>query len=135
MDKVAVALSLSRSVADCLIVCVCVCVCCLSSVPVIPVSSLTGQGLKSLAPTVVSLHRRWDERLSTARLNRWLERFVSDKPHPNNAGRAVKIKFMAQTSTRPPTFQLTVSRAKFVSEVCLSRFVAPAHQRAHTQHW
>jgi GTP-binding protein len=87
-----------------------------NSVPVLTISGLAATGLDRLAPAVVSLHSRWEQRQSTARLNRWLSRYVALKPHPDNKGRSVKIKFIAQVGVRPPSFELTVNRAKLVSE-------------------
>ncbi|MGB0810638.1 MAG: ribosome biogenesis GTPase Der, partial [Candidatus Puniceispirillaceae bacterium] len=42
-------------------------------VPVVPVSGLYGRGLDRLMQTVDDVHRLWNTRISTGRLNRWLE--------------------------------------------------------------
>ena len=42
--------------------------------PVIPVSGATGRGLDNLLRAVLATHEVWNKRISTGRLNRWLER-------------------------------------------------------------
>jgi predicted GTPase len=73
--------------------------------------------LEQLAPAVHKLHARWSKQLNTAALNRWMRNYTALKPHPDSKGRAVKLKFIAQTAVRPPTFQISANRAKLVSEV------------------
>jgi GTPase len=76
----------------------------------VPVSAETGRGLDKLMQAVGSTHEIWNTRISTGRLNRWLERAVSAHPPPAVAGRRLKVKYMTQVKTRPPGFVLSVSR-------------------------
>ncbi|MBO6718946.1 MAG: ribosome biogenesis GTPase Der [Rhizobiaceae bacterium] len=76
----------------------------------VPVSAETGRGLDKLMQAVVSTHEVWNTRISTGRLNRWLERAVAQHPPPAVAGRRLKVKYMTQVKTRPPGFVLSVSR-------------------------
>jgi GTP-binding protein len=76
----------------------------------VPVSAETGRGLDKLMEAVVSTHEIWNTRISTGRLNRWLERAVAQHPPPAVAGRRLKVKYMTQVKTRPPGFVLSCSR-------------------------
>ncbi len=71
---------------------------------------LAGRGLDKLMEAVVEVHRAWNRRISTARLNRWLEGVIYHHPPPAVAGRRIKIKYITQVKTRPPTFVASCSR-------------------------
>lgn len=76
----------------------------------VPVSAETGRGLDKLMDAVLSTHRVWNSRISTGRLNRWLEGVLGHHPPPAVAGRRLKIKYMTQVKTRPPGFVLSCTR-------------------------
>ncbi|MEQ1937480.1 ribosome biogenesis GTPase Der [Mesorhizobium sp. CN5-321] len=76
----------------------------------VPVSAETGRGLDKLMDAVVRTHRVWNSRVSTGRLNRWLEGILAHHPPPAVAGRRLKIKYVTQAKTRPPGFILSCSR-------------------------
>ena len=73
---------------------------------VIPVSGLTGAHLDKLMEAVVATDKIWNLRISTGRLNRWLEPVVDATPPPAVAGRRVKIRYITQPKARPPFFIL-----------------------------
>ena len=79
-------------------------------VPVVPVSGLYGRGLDRLIQTVDDIHRLWNTRISTGRLNRWLEPMLEAHPPPMSQGRRLRIRYITQVRTRPPTFALFASR-------------------------
>ena len=79
-------------------------------VPVVPVSGLYGRGLDRLMKTVEDVHKLWNTRISTGRLNRWLEPMLEAHPPPMTQGRRLRIRYMTQVRTRPPTFALFASR-------------------------
>ncbi len=73
---------------------------------VIPVSGETGRGLDKLLAAVLSTHEVWNKRISTGRLNRWLEGVIDSNPPPAVSGRRIKIRYMTQPKARPPHFVL-----------------------------
>ncbi|MBA3447276.1 MAG: ribosome biogenesis GTPase Der [Pseudaminobacter sp.] len=76
----------------------------------VPISSETGRGLDKLMDAVVKTHQVWNRRVSTGKLNRWLETILAHHPPPAVAGRRLKIKYITQAKTRPPGFVLSSSR-------------------------
>jgi GTPase len=76
----------------------------------VPVSAETGRGLDKLMEAVISTHQTWNRRVSTGRLNRWLEGILAHHPPPAVAGRRLKIKYITQAKTRPPGFVVSCSR-------------------------
>ncbi len=79
-------------------------------VPMIPISARTGEGVEQLLEAVLQVHETWNKRVSTAGLNRWLIAVTERHPPPAVSGRRVKLKYLTQSRTRPPTFYLSVSR-------------------------
>jgi GTP-binding protein len=73
---------------------------------VVPVSGATGQGLDDLIEAILRVHEVWNKRVSTAKLNRWLEAVLDHTPPPAVAGRRIKIRYMTQPKARPPHFVL-----------------------------
>ena len=74
----------------------------------VTVSAETGRGLDRLM--VEATHRIWNRRISTGKLNRWLEGILAHHPPPAVAGRRLKIKYITQVKTRPPGFVISCSR-------------------------
>jgi len=85
-------------------------------VPMVPISAITGNGLDKLMEAVLTTHRIWDTRIATARLNRWLEAVTVRHPPPAAAGRRLRLKYLTQSKTRPPTFFLSCSRPDSLPE-------------------
>ncbi|KXF78429.1 ribosome-associated GTPase EngA [Paramesorhizobium deserti] len=76
----------------------------------VTISGETGQGIDQLMENVALTHEIWNRRVSTGRLNRWLEGVVTHHPPPAVSGRRLKIKYMTQVKTRPPGFVVSCSR-------------------------
>ena len=79
-------------------------------VPVVSISGLKGGGIPKLMDAAFDIYRRWNIRLSTSRVNRWLEGMLESHPPPLVQGRRLRIRYATQIKTRPPTFALFVSR-------------------------
>jgi GTPase len=73
---------------------------------VIPVSGLTGSHVDKLMEAIIATDAIWNMRISTGRLNRWLQPVVDETPPPAVSGRRVKIRYMTQPKARPPFFVL-----------------------------
>ncbi|MCH7864943.1 MAG: ribosome biogenesis GTPase Der [Proteobacteria bacterium] len=92
-------------------------------VPVITCSALTGKGMEKLLPAVFEVHGIWNQRVATGELNRWLEAMVTAHPPPVARGRRLKLRYMTQAKTRPPTFILFASRPDALEESYLRYLV------------
>lgn len=80
-------------------------------VPLIPLSAKNGKGLPQLMKAIFEVYDLWNLRVSTSKLNRWLEHIVDHHPPPLINGKRIKIKYMTQIKSRPPTFVLFCSKA------------------------
>ncbi|MFO1121370.1 MAG: ribosome biogenesis GTPase Der [Hyphomicrobiales bacterium] len=75
-------------------------------VPVVTLSAKQERGLDKLLNAVLGAVEKWNGRISTAQLNRWLEAAIERNPPPAPSGRRIKIRYATQASTRPPTFAI-----------------------------
>ncbi|MGE0259413.1 MAG: ribosome biogenesis GTPase Der [Alphaproteobacteria bacterium] len=82
----------------------------LSGAPLVAVSGLTGFGLTALMKAVFAADAVWNRRVPTAALNRWLARVQERHPPPLVAGRRLRLRYMTQVNTRPPSFALFASK-------------------------
>lgn len=85
-------------------------------IPVVRLSALTGHGLQRLMPEVLAIFDRWNHRVTTPRLNRWLQEIQQPHPPPLVDGRRIRLRYMTQAKTRPPTFVLFASRTSALPE-------------------
>ena len=85
-------------------------------VPLVRISGLMGEGLDELMKAVENAHRTWNARVSTSRLNRWLETVLERHPPPAVSGRRLKIRYVTQAKTRPPHFVVFCSRPEVLPE-------------------
>ncbi len=80
-------------------------------VPLVAVSGLTGEGLDRLMQAIVDAYEVWNKRVSTSALNRWFEEALSAHPPPAVSGRRLKLNYITQAKSRPPSFVLFCTRA------------------------
>jgi len=81
------------------------------NVSVVAISARSESGLDQLMSAIMKTHATWNRRVSTPRLNRWLEEALSRHAPPAASGRRIKIRYITQPSTRPPTFVAFCQRA------------------------
>lgn len=84
----------------------------LAGITVVPVSALKKSGLDALVNACLTAHEVWNRRVATAELNRWLETTMTHHSPPLVRGRRLKIKYITQVKSRPPTFHLFCNMAE-----------------------
>jgi GTP-binding protein len=82
----------------------------LKGVPIVNLSAETGYNVQKLLPSVFAAYEMWNKRVSTSDLNRWLEQIVDKHPPPAVQGRRIRIRYVTQAKTRPPTFVAFASK-------------------------
>lgn len=82
----------------------------LQGVALVPISGLTGMGLEPMMAAVCAADERWNRRLTTADLNRWLAAVRERHPPPLVAGRRLRLRYITQVNIRPPSFALFASK-------------------------
>jgi GTP-binding protein len=82
----------------------------------VPISGQTGYGLDKLMQEIIETDKVWNKRISTAKLNKWLEGTQVQHPPPAVSGRRLKLKYMTQVKARPPAFMVSCTRPEAIPE-------------------
>jgi GTP-binding protein len=79
-------------------------------VPLVAISAKTGKGIDDLIETAFATREAWSRRVSTGELNRWFRAAIEKNPPPAPKGRRIKLRYVTQARTRPPSFVLFGTR-------------------------
>jgi len=53
----------------------------------------------------VEIYENWNKRLKTSVLNNWFEKILLNHPPPlSKSGKRIKLQYISQVKSRPPTF-------------------------------
>jgi GTPase len=88
-------------------------------VSLVTLSAKQGQGIADLMSAVLLADKKWNARVSTSKVNRWLEDILQRNPPPAPGGRRIKIRYATQVSARPPAFALFGNQLKKLPETYL----------------
>jgi GTPase len=88
----------------------------IKGVPVVVLSAKNGQGIDKLMDAVMAAHAVWNRRAPTAALNRFLAAAISTNPPPALRGRRLRLDYITQPKSRPPTFVLFSARPDALPE-------------------
>jgi GTP-binding protein len=78
--------------------------------PLLRVSATTGRGVAKILDAALRVAENRRRRVTTGELNRVLGRSLRDSPPRTAAGRRLKVYYVAQTGTAPPTFTIVANR-------------------------
>lgn len=78
--------------------------------PVLTVSARTGKGLDTLLKVGFEIRAAWSKRVPTGLLNRWFEEALEKNPPPAPGGKRIKLRYITQAKTRPPSFVIFGTR-------------------------
>ena len=84
--------------------------------PLITISAFTGRGIDQLLEAAFAIREEWSKRVGTGQLNRWFERAIEANPPPAPGGKRIKLRYITQARTRPPTFILFGNRVDELPE-------------------
>jgi GTPase len=85
-------------------------------VPLLTVSAETGKGIDQLLNAAFEVRAAWSQRVSTGTLNRWFEGAVEKNPPPAPGGKRIKLRYVTQIKTRPPSFVIFGTRVDQLPE-------------------
>ncbi|KAL4455326.1 hypothetical protein ABPG74_012478 [Tetrahymena malaccensis] len=68
-----------------------------------------GNDKEEMMNYVLKAYEKWNIRISTGMLNDWLNRFKKVQNAPTEGGNRLKIRFVSQVKSRPPTFVVFVN--------------------------
>jgi len=88
----------------------------LRDVPVLTVSAKTGKGIDMILKVAIEVREAWGRRVPTGELNRWFERAVDANPPPAPKGQRIKLRYITQVKSRPPSFVVFGNRTDELPE-------------------
>jgi GTP-binding protein len=88
----------------------------IKNIPVLTVSAKTGKGIDQLLGAAFELREQWSRRVPTGELNRWFEDAVDANPPPAPGGKRIKLRYITQVKTRPPSFVVFGTRVDQLPE-------------------
>ena len=88
----------------------------IKNIPVLTVSAKTGKGIDQLLAAAFELREQWSRRIPTGELNRWFEAAVEANPPPAPGGKRIKLRYITQVKSRPPSFVVFGTRVDQLPE-------------------
>lgn len=86
-------------------------------VPVIFISAINKKNIDEVLDACLKIYKIWNKKITTSKLNEWLGFTTEAHPLPlQKGGKRVRVKYMTQTKTRPPTFKLFSNNPEKISE-------------------
>lgn len=88
-----------------------------TGIPTVTISALKKQGLDKLMSAVFKVYRRWNKRIPTAPLNKWfMDVQQQNTPPLGKNKRRIKLKYITQAKSRPPSFYIFSSNPEGLPE-------------------
>ena len=88
----------------------------LRDVPLLTASAKTGKGIDTVLDVAFELREAWGKRIPTGELNRWFEAAVEANPPPAPKGKRIKLRYITQVKSRPPSFVVFGNRTEELPE-------------------
>ena len=91
------------------------------------ISATEGIRVKHILKAVQEAYTHWNARISTGLLNIWLKKFKKVQKLPTERIKKLKILYVVQIKTRPPTFSVFVNDLHMADENyirCMKRHLA-----------
>ena len=88
----------------------------LAGISLVTVSGLQGTGLSNLHKEILLAYKVWNMRVSTSKLNNWLEDKLFSHPPPSISGKRIRMRYITQVKSRPPSFVIFTSLPNSVPE-------------------
>ncbi len=85
-------------------------------VPLLTISAFSGKGIDQLLEVAFEVREAWSKRVATGQLNRWFEVALSKNPPPAPGGKRIKLRYVTQIKSRPPSFVVFGNRVDDLPE-------------------
>ena len=86
----------------------------LNYAPIVFTSSKSGFGLERLFPMIHEVYEQHAQRITTGKLNQFVENVMAHHPPPTRGGKRGRIFYITQIGIRPPRFLVSVNDPKLI---------------------
>ncbi|AHC73470.1 GTP-binding protein engA [Candidatus Endolissoclinum faulkneri L5] len=93
-------------------------------IPWIAISALHDTNLGKLLKAVFNIYKIWNTRIATSQLNIWLKNMTEQHPLPLSRGRRLRLRYITQVNSRPPTFAAFINQANELPKSYISYLIA-----------
>lgn len=83
-----------------------------AGIPVVYISAKNNKNVDHVLKTAMEIYTTWNLRVSTGKLNQWLDGILANHPPPLAKGRRIKMRYITQVNNRPPSFMISTSQAE-----------------------
>lgn len=94
----------------------------IKALPVLFLSAKECTRIGDFMDLVIATYEKWNRRISTGYLNRWLAAFKKVQSLPTGGGEKLNIKYMTQIKSRPPTFYVFVNNRELMKDNYMKKF-------------
>ncbi len=89
-------------------------------IPTVTISALKKENLDKLMSAVIKVYDRWNIRIPTAPLNKWFQDVLeANTPPLGKNKRRIKLRYITQAKTRPPSFYIFSSNPEGLPDAYL----------------
>lgn len=86
-------------------------------IPVTFISALNKANIDALLDNCIKIYELWNRRISTGKLNEWLNFATQTHPLPlQKQGKRIRLKYMTQIKSRPPTFKIFANHPENIND-------------------
>lgn len=87
-------------------------------VPIAFLSAIKGKNVSEVLDKCIEVYKLWNSKVPTSKLNDWLNFTIEKHPLPldKKLGRRLRMKYITQISTRPPTFKIFCNLPQAVTD-------------------
>lgn len=83
--------------------------------PRVYTSALNDYGIHDMLAEAIKLYEKWQRRIATGELNKWLDVWQIKQATPNFKGKPLKMMYITQAEIAPPTFVIFCNKEDFVT--------------------
>ena len=106
----------------------------MKGIPIFTISALYQHNISTVMDHVLIAYDRWNRRVSTAKLNQWLQATKTRHPPPITKGKKrIQLKYITQGNTRPPSFTLFSNQPQAIPKT-YKRYLVNALREAFSFH-
>lgn len=87
-----------------------------NDIPILFISTLNKQRIMDVVQVAMQVYENMKQKITTSKLNEFLQEAIEDFPPPTQKGKTIKIKYVTQLPTPTPVFAFFVNLPQYVKE-------------------